>query len=572
MRWSRCPSQLSTVLLYLSAHILLTLNGALSFSIRGETLSPLPTVRLVGQSPSSDARARINARPFSDSFRLTTTASGDEDQRASRRERLLVSFRKAGEKFRKRPGTYLIIPFIAAFVGWFTNWLAVQMIFYPVEFRGIDILRKDEVPLGLLGWQGIVPCKTRKMSDTMVTMVTTQLLNVQEVFRRLDPKVCAELLAPEVPKLGQDILDESFPSWLAQFPKTIFDGLPTETVKWIRLKNLRFLRGLTIGMQDNIDSLLSVKNCVINQMMQDRSLLGILFKKCGQAELDFLTNSGLWFGFLLGLIQMVVALFWDNPWSLSIGGCIVGLATNWLALKWIFEPVNPTKFGPFVLQGMFLKRQKEVAAEFSTFFAKNVLNSKELWNSILTDPETQPAFHKLFTAHLLKFVSSVTGALQIDIDPAMMSSAAKSAIVKFPDHIHVLHDYVNEKLGLRETLRVQMEKMSSAQFEQVLHPIFQEDELTLIIAGGILGLIAGLIQQGLETGTIQLPTPKQILAFLKSLPSRIRNFQPVSFLKSVPAKTKAKLTSLFRRNKRNMGGENDTKDGDDEGIDNDKIK
>ena len=572
MRWSRCPSQLSTVLLYLSAHILLTLNGALSFSIRGETLSPLPTVRLVGQSPSSDARARINARPFSDSFRLTTTASGDEDQRASRRERLLVPFRKAGEKFRKRPGTYLIIPFIAAFVGWFTNWLAVQMIFYPVEFRGIDILRKDEVPLGLLGWQGIVPCKTRKMSDTMVTMVTTQLLNVQEVFRRLDPKVCAELLAPEVPKLGQDILDESFPSWLAQFPKTIFDGLPTETVEWVRLKNLRFLRGLTIGMQDNIDSLLSVKNCVINQMMQDRSLLGILFKKCGQAELDFLTNSGLWFGFLLGLIQMVVALFWDNPWSLSIGGCIVGLATNWLALKWIFEPVNPTKFGPFVLQGMFLKRQKEVAAEFSTFFAKNVLNSKELWNSILTDPETQPAFHKLFTAHLLKFVSSVTGALQIDIDPAMMSSAAKSAIVKFPDHIHVLHDYVNEKLGLRETLRVQMEKMSSAQFEQVLHPIFQEDELTLIIAGGILGLIAGLIQQGLETGTIQLPTPKQILAFLKSLPSRIRNFQPVSFLKSVPAKTKAKLTSLFRRNKRNMGGENDTKDGDDEGIDNDKIK
>ena len=250
----------------------------------------------------------------------------------------------------------------------------------------------------------------------------------------------------------------------------------------------------------------------------------------------------------------------------------MGLATNWLALKWIFEPVNPTKFGPFVLQGMFLKRQKEVAAEFSTFFAKNVLNSKELWNSILTDPETQPAFQKLFTAHLLKFVSSVTGALQIDIDPAMMSSAAKSAIVKFPDHIHVLHDYVNEKLGLRETLRVQMEKMSSAQFEQVLHPIFQEDELTLIIAGGILGLIAGLIQQGLETGTIQLPTPKQILAFLKSLPSRIRNFQPVAFLKSVPAKTKAKLTSLFRRNERNMGGENDAKNGDDEGIDNDKIK
>lgn len=546
-----------------------------------------PPVRLTGGSASSNIpvggvsssqilqsqRARINlARPFSDSFRLTTTGSGDEGQRLTKRERLIAPFRKAGAKFRKRPGTYLIIPFIAAFVGWFTNWLAVQMIFYPVEFKGIDILRKDEVPLGLLGWQGIVPCKTRKMSETMVNMVTTQLLNVQEVFRRLDPKVCAELLAPEVPKLGQNILDESFPRWLAQFPKSVFDGLPIETVDWLREKNLRFLRGLTIGMQDNIDSLLSVKNCVINQMMQDRSLLGTLFKKCGQAELDFLTNSGLWFGFLLGVIQMIVALFWDNPWSLSIGGCIVGLATNWLALKWIFEPVNPTKFGPFVLQGMFLKRQKEVAEEFSAFFAKNVLNSKELWNSILTDPETQPAFHKLFTAHLLKFVSSVTGALQMDIDPAMMSSAAKSAIEKFPNHIHVLHDYVNEKLGLRETLRVQMEKMSSVQFEQVLHPIFQEDELTLIIAGGALGLIAGLIQQGLETGSIQVPTPKEILAFLKSLPGRIRKFQPISFLKSVPAKTKAGAKSLFRRGKRDIEKGKDAKDGDEESTNNDKIQ
>ena len=48
---------------------------------------------------------------------------------------------------------------------------------------------------------------------------------------------------------------------------------------------------------------------------------------------------------------MAVALFFENSWTSSIGGLIVGLATNWLALKWIFEPVNPTKVGPFILQG-----------------------------------------------------------------------------------------------------------------------------------------------------------------------------------------------------------------------------
>lgn len=33
-----------------------------------------------------------------------------------------------------------------------------------------------------------------------------------------------------------------------------------------------------------------------------------------------------------------------------------------------------------------------------------------------------------------------------------------------------------------------------AEFEQVLHPIFQEDELTLILVGGVLGLIVGYLQ------------------------------------------------------------------------------
>lgn len=40
---------------------------------------------------------------------------------------------------------------------------------------------------------------------------------------------------------------------------------------------------------------------------------------------------------------------------------------------------------------------------------------------------------------------------------------------------------------------------------QVLHPIFEEDELTLILAGAALGFAAGLVQQGLETGTIKCP-------------------------------------------------------------------
>jgi len=396
------------------------------------------------------------------------------------------------------------------------------MIFYPIQFRGIPLLRIDEQPLGLLGWQGIIPCKTRVMSDTMVNMVTTQLLNIEEVFRRLDPNEVAKLLGPEVPKLVNSIAEDMSPyAKLSTIPRALFFSLPMKVVSMMSSMNHKFLHDFTVAMQDNIGGLLNVKNCVIDQMMQDRALLGTLFRKCGQAELDFLTNSGLWFGFILGVIQMIVALFWDNPWQGAIGGTVVGLATNWLALKWIFEPVNPIKIGPFILQGKFLRRQKEVAAEFSEFFANNVLTSEKLWESILNDPSTKPSFDGLFTKHLQKFACALSGGIGFRPGSKLFSKVAVQAVDKLPNHLHVLHPYVDKTLGLQNTLKTQMEKMTSVKFERVLHPIFEEDEMTLIIAGGVLGFAAGLIQQGIETGAINFPNT---MKWIRRRLDRVKSF------------------------------------------------
>jgi hypothetical protein len=39
-----------------------------------------------------------------------------------------------------------------------------------------------------------------------------------------------------------------------------------------------------------------------------------------------------------------------------------------------------------------------------------------------------------------------------------------------------------------------MQKLSYAEFEGVLHPAFEEDEILLILVGGLLGLLVGGIQ------------------------------------------------------------------------------
>lgn len=454
---------------------------------------------------------------------LTTKSPSQDDNDADPRTSLWT---KAKKKFMARPGTYLTIPIIAAIVGWFTNYLAVQMIFYPIDFWGIPIWRRPELPLGFIGWQGIVPCKTKTMSIALCEMVTSQLLTVSDAFNRLDARKMAQLLAPRVPTLGMEIIQDLFPKSLSSWPVALWDGLPDGQQSLLRFINVRFLTRMIRDMQHNIDTIFSLESCVVSQMVLDRAKLGELFRNVGQKELDFLTNSGLWFGFLLGLIQMAVALVWDNPWSLSIGGGIVGLATNWLALKWIFEPVNPTKIGPFILQGQFLRRQKEVAGEFSKFFADKILTSPKLWDSMLNDPSTSPAFYELFRNHFQKFCHIISmGLFRGTPEPETVNLVTRKAIEKLPNHIHVLHEYIDKTMGLEHKLRTKMEAMTAVKFERVLHPIFEEDELTLILAGAVLGFAAGLIQQGLETGAIKLSNPipviKRTLSYFTSSVRRL---------------------------------------------------
>ena len=135
------------------------------------------------------------------------------------------------------------------------------MIFYPVKFRGIPLYIREEIPLGLLGWQGIVPCKTRPMSETMVNMVTSQLLTVKEAFGRLDPSELAKRLAPEVPKMGESVLSDVLPrNWMVGMPRAAFLGLPEASQRILEYFNFRFLKGLATEMITNIDSYFNIQN------------------------------------------------------------------------------------------------------------------------------------------------------------------------------------------------------------------------------------------------------------------------------------------------------------------------
>jgi uncharacterized membrane protein YheB (UPF0754 family) len=132
--------------------------------------------------------------------------------------------------------------------------------------------------------------------------------------------------------------------------------------------------------------------------MQDKSLLNEIFLKCGREEFKFIERSGLYFGFLFGLIQMVIWYFFPEWWILPLCGLIVGFATNWLALKLIFQPVEPVSIFGKKFQGLFITRQNEVSAEYAAMLANEIFTFDRIFAAIINGP-TKDKFIHLIAEH-----------------------------------------------------------------------------------------------------------------------------------------------------------------------------
>ena len=90
--------------------------------------------------------------------------------------------------------------------------------------------------------------------------------------------------------------------------------------------------------------------------------------------------SGFYFGFLFGLFETAMWIFYKQKWTLPVAGFLAGYLTNWLALKIIFYPLDPFRiYNGITLQGLFLKRQKQISETFARINCVEILHIKAMW-------------------------------------------------------------------------------------------------------------------------------------------------------------------------------------------------
>ena len=384
-------------------------------------------------------------------------------------------------------GSYLLIPFIAAAAGWGTNWLAIKMTFYPLR------------PIGKfpLGWQGVVPSHIRKFAGGMIDTTIGRIGGLPAIVEAVDmDEVKTYFLESATPMIA-----EAVHGLMRERNRILWENLPAPTKKLVfQIVEMELNEGidsLSEDIHDHFERLLDLRELVVRKCEENPDLLNRMVFACASKELRFLVYSGAFFGFGFGIVQALVWYFVPQWWVLPFFGFLVGTLTNWIAIQLIFTPVDPMKVGPFVFQGLFLKRQAEISREFSRVFTEELLTAREVVHTLVHGPRNERTLAML-RAHVSDIMESkliVQLVTQAAIGPegyADLKDAALQTAIHYTEELSEDSEFNRMQAeAVQGMLNDRLSSQPPREFQDLVRPIFHEDEWILVAIGGALGALVG---------------------------------------------------------------------------------
>lgn len=395
------------------------------------------------------------------------------------------------------------LPLVSAIIGWGTNVLALKMTFYPLEFVGFrfdGIKAVGWAGLPPIGWQGIVPSKAEAMASKATDMITTKLIDVEDQFARINPAIVAKEMESSILRLAREITNEVMTKRVP-----LWKILPNSQKEKIYARAAAEIPGIIEEIMEevkvNITEVFDLKEMAVNHLRNNKDLLNRIFLEVGDKEFTFIERSGFYFGFLFGIVQAIIWVYWAAWWQLPLGGLLVGYLTNVLALKMIFEPINPIRIFGWEFQGLFIKRQKEVSRGYARLVSDNIMTMDNVFSQMFKGQGADKLL-KIITKHSEEGIDKTAGfnsalirlTSGTDTYDEMKTFAINRFIEAAPEQIHVVFDYAKQALDIEETMYTRMTNLPPDEFVDFLRPVFQEDEWKLILVGAVLGLVAGFLQ------------------------------------------------------------------------------
>jgi len=196
--------------------------------------------------------------------------------------------------------SWILIPLISAFIGWFTNWIAIKMLFHPKEPKRI---------LGIT-FQGIFPKRQQQFAIKLGKLVSDELLSFQDIASKITHPDNLKKVMPLIDQHIDQFLRTQLPEQMPIVSLFIGDSTIRElkAVFLVKLESLfpELMENYMHTMQDqlNLEAIVTEKVAGFSSDKMEQILMSIM-----QKEFRFVEIIGGVLGFLIGLLQVFITIF-----------------------------------------------------------------------------------------------------------------------------------------------------------------------------------------------------------------------------------------------------------------------
>jgi len=186
---------------------------------------------------------------------------------------------------------------------------------------------------------------------------------------------------------------------------------------------------------------------------------------------------------------------------LPILAALIGWITNYLAIKMLFHPHQPKKILGLTFQGVFPKRQAQIAEKLGDLVANELFSMKDVAQKIedlSTQPDALEEVGKRIEQTIRGKLISAFPMLSMFLSDEMIEKVTSLFKGELEDFLRVsaqgLAVKMEESVDIQALVREKVQAFSSNKIEELLLGFMEQEFRFIEKIGAVLGFLIGCIQ------------------------------------------------------------------------------
>jgi len=191
---------------------------------------------------------------------------------------------------------------------------------------------------------------------------------------------------------------------------------------------------------------------------------------------------------------------------LPILAALIGWITNYLAIKMLFHPHQPKKILGLTFQGVFPKRQAQIAEKLGDLVANELFSMQDVAQKIedlSTQPEVLEEVGKRIEKTIRGKLISAFPMLSMFLSDEMIEKVTNLFKGELEDFLRVsaqgLAVKMEDSVDIQGLVREKVQAFSSNKIEELLLSFMEQEFRFIEKIGAVLGFLIGCIQVFLVT-------------------------------------------------------------------------